>query len=98
MERRWKFLTHHALVLLAIVEDPEATLRKIGDRVGITERAAQGIVNDLVEAGYLRRRRRGRRNVYGVNHAKRLRHPMARDRKVGELLSLLADEAGGEEP
>lgn len=92
MRRRWTFLTNHALVLLTIAADPSATLREIGDRVGITERAAHGIVADLVEAGYVRRRKEGRRNVYGVDERKRLRHPLARERKVGELLRVLADD------
>jgi DNA-binding MarR family transcriptional regulator len=39
-------------------------LRDIAEHVGITERAAQPIVLDLVEAGYVQRKRVGRRNHY----------------------------------
>ena len=89
MGRRWTFLTNHALVLLAIAEDPSLTLRQIGDRVGITERAAQKLVADLVEGGYVRSRRYGRRNSYHINLGRRLRHPLSREREIRDLLALL---------
>ena len=43
-------MTNHAAVLLSIARDPEIRLRDVAERVGITERAAQRIVRDLVEA------------------------------------------------
>jgi DNA-binding MarR family transcriptional regulator len=54
-------------VPLAIQRDPESRLRDVATVVGITERAAQRIVNDLVDAGYVERERVGRRNRYVVN-------------------------------
>jgi hypothetical protein len=53
----WSFLTNHARVLLCIARDPEIRLRVIGEEVGITERAAYRIVDELVAAGYVSRER-----------------------------------------
>ena len=86
----WSFLTNHARVLLCIAEDPTARLREIGERVGVTERAAYGIVSELVAAGYLSRERRGRRNHYTVHRDLPLPDRLARTAPLGELLALLA--------
>lgn len=87
---RWTFLTNHAHVLVCIATDPDSRISDIADRVGIGERAAQSILNDLVDAGYLVRIKVGRRNRYEVNGRLPLRHPLERDHAVGELLQALA--------
>src|ERR1041384_8256730 len=79
----WTFLTRHAQVLLCIADDPGIRLRDVGERIGITERAAHRIVGDLVAAGYLSRERRGRRNHYTVRLQAPLPDPIARDQHVG---------------
>jgi DNA-binding transcriptional regulator PaaX len=63
--------------------------RDIATRVGITERAAQAIVADLVAEGYVTRSREGRRNRYLVHPDAPLRHPLEHDHTVGELLVTL---------
>ena len=60
----WTFLTNHAQVLVCIARDPGIRLRDIGERVGITERAAHRIVVELADAGYITRERNGRRNQW----------------------------------
>jgi len=90
----WTFLTNHAHVLLVIARDQQVTLREAA-RVGITERAAQAIVADLVTAGYLTRTRRGRRNVYTIPAHRPLRHPLDARHCVDELLDLLVPEGSG---
>jgi DNA-binding MarR family transcriptional regulator len=90
----WHFLTNHAQVLLCTENNPDARMRDIAETVGITERAAQRITNDLVEAGYLTRERIGRRNRYRVNRKARMRHPAQREHPIGELLGLLSSEVG----
>jgi len=85
----WTFLTNHAHVLLCISSDHSMRLREVAERVGITERAAQRIVRDLCDAGYLSRSRVGRRNQYEVNTELPLRHPVENTRQVGALLQLL---------
>ena len=86
---RWTFLTNHAHVLLCIAADPGMRLRDVAEEEGITERAAQRIVADLVDAGYLTRTRIGRRNQYQVHPELPLRHPVEQARAVGDLLRLL---------
>jgi DNA-binding MarR family transcriptional regulator len=54
----WTFLTNHADALLCIARDPGVRLRDLAPMVGVTERAAQRIVNDLVAEGYVSRARR----------------------------------------
>ena len=88
----WHFLTNHAQVLLCIENNPDARMRDIAETVGVTERAAQRITNDLVEAGYLSRERFGRRNRYRINRKARMRHPAQREHRIGELLGLLSSE------
>jgi DNA-binding MarR family transcriptional regulator len=86
----WSFLTNHAQVLVCIAHDPGIRLRDIGDRVGITERAAHRIVGELAAAGYVSRERHGRRNRYTIQSHLPLPDPLARGRKVSDLLSLWA--------
>ena len=52
-DKPWRFVTNHTQVLLAIVRNPDVRTRDIAEAVGITERAAQRIVADLNEAGYI---------------------------------------------
>ncbi len=85
----WTFITNHGLVLLAIAQNLEIRERDIADRVGITERAVQRIISDLVEAGYLSFRRSGRRNVYELHGEVRLPHPTTRHQEVGALMNTL---------
>jgi hypothetical protein len=85
----WTFLTNHAQVLVCIARDPGIRLRDIGERVGITERAAHRIVVELAEAGYISRKRNGRRNHYTINTHFPLPDPVAREQNVGELLAIL---------
>ena len=87
--KSWHFLTSHAQVLLCLQRDPDVRLRDVADTVGITERAAQRIVSELVDAGYVTRQREGRRNRYTLDRSARMRHPSQVDHEIGELLDLL---------
>lgn len=86
---RWRFVTNHAHVLETIANDPTARLRDIALTVGITERTAAQIVNDLEEAGYVTKIRDGRRNRYEVHKELPLRHPRHSHHTVGELIGFL---------
>lgn len=90
--RSWTLLTSHARLLLLIASRPDARLRDLAAEARITERAAQTIVRDLEEAGYVTRRREGRRNVYEVHPDARFRHPAEAGHEVGELLALFVPE------
>ena len=86
----WSFLTNHGRVLLCIAHDPAIRLRDIGEQVGITERAAYRIVDDLVSGGYLSRERSGRRNRYTVHRHLPVPDRISRAQPIGELLEILA--------
>lgn len=88
----WTFVTNHTQVLLVVSQDADLRLRDIALAVGITERAAQRIVSDLIEAGYITRERVGRRNHYVVNPKTKMRHPAQREHDVGRLLQVLSQE------
>jgi DNA-binding IclR family transcriptional regulator len=91
--RGWQFLTNHTQVLLCIARDPEIRLRDIADDVGITLGSAQRILAELVEAGYVERERRGRRNRYVIDRdAPMLRHVAQDGHDIGGLLDLLRRE------
>jgi len=85
----WTFLTNHAQVLVCIADDAGVRLREIGERVGITERAAHRIVVELAAAGYITRERNGRRNQYTINAHLPVHDALARERNVGQLIQIL---------
>jgi DNA-binding transcriptional ArsR family regulator len=85
----WSFLTNHARALLCIADNPELRLRDLADTLGITERSAYAIVNDLTEAGYIVKERDGRRNRYKIQRHLPLPELNTRERTVGEVLNLL---------
>ena len=90
----WTFLTNHAQVLVCIARDSGVRLRDIGERVGITERAAHRIVVELADAGYITRQRNGRRNHYTINAHLPLPDMLAREQNVGQLLEILTATQG----
>ena len=91
----WTFVSNHFLVLLCIAEDPEQRMVDVSRRLGITERAVQGIVADLVDAGYLTRTKVGRRNHYRVNASMPMRHLETEHRQLGDLLAILKHTTSG---
>jgi hypothetical protein len=93
----WTFLTNHAHVLVCIARDPGVRLREIGERVGITERAAHRMVVELTAAGYITRQRNGRRNQYTINAHLPVHDPIAREHNVGQLLEILTATHGSDE-
>ena len=88
----WTFLTNHGHAMVILPRDPEARIRDIAQGIGITERAAQRIVGDLVDAGYLTRERIGRRNRYAIDPSVPLRHPLEREHGIGDLLKAVAEQ------
>jgi predicted transcriptional regulator len=86
---RWSFVTNHFLVLASIAGDPDLRVRDIAVRVGITERATQAILSDLVGDGYVERIRIGRRNRYKVRRSAGFRHAITSGTTVGEVLDVV---------
>jgi hypothetical protein len=92
----WTFLTNHARALVCIAQDPGVRLRDIAATLGITERSAFGIVNDLTEAGYVAKQKDGRRNRYRIQAHLPLRQAIGREPTIGEMLGLLVDATASE--
>jgi len=87
----WTFITSHGSVLLEVARTPNATVRELAERAGLTERQAHRVLADLAEEGYIVRERVGRRNRYRVNGTRHMRHPSIAGHRVGELLAVLGD-------
>ena len=88
-DKPWTFVTNHTQVLVCLAQNPDARLRDVAQAIGITERAAQRILTDLVEAGYVERTRIGRRNHYTINRDRTMRHTAQLDHEIGGLLDFL---------
>jgi len=89
----WNFFSNYAHVLVCLAENPNARLRDVAERVGITERTAFRLVTDLEEASILMRVKEGRRNSYVIDTEARLRHPIESHCTVGELLATILSPA-----
>ncbi len=87
----WSFLTNHARVLVCIAHDHGMRLRDIAGTLGITERRAFDIVNDLIAAGYVVKDKEGRRNRYTIETGRPLGESVGRERTIGDVLDLLVD-------
>ena len=87
--KTWTFLTNHAQVLLCLADTPDIRLRDVAERVGITERATQRILADLIEAGYVKTERIGRRNRYTVDRQNAMRHSAQLGYEIDALVAAL---------
>jgi len=85
----WTFLTNHALVLSFLARHPRITALELSGAVGITERATRKIIADLEAAGYIKKKREGRRIRYRINPDLSLRHETQQDTAIGDLLEAL---------
>ena len=87
--RPWTFLTYHGRVLIYIAKHPQATGREIAREIGITERAVQQVIYDLVNEGYILRQKSGRSNTYTIHPEIPMRHRLEREHAVGDILNAL---------
>lgn len=85
--RGWRFLTHHASVLLAVARDPDATVDEIAELVWLSRRSTFRILADLQKAGYISRTRTGRKNQYEVNRNLPLADPLVEEEPVSKLVA-----------
>jgi DNA-binding IclR family transcriptional regulator len=84
----WSLLSNHGRALLCLAQDPDLRLRDLAAQLGITERRAFDLVNDLTKAGYVIKEKDGRRNRYHVQEHLLL-PDVARDRTLGDILGAL---------
>ncbi|MFT7172358.1 MAG: putative transcriptional regulator [Paracoccaceae bacterium] len=87
---RWTFLTNHFHIIVSLSREPYSRIRDLSDEVGITQRAVQRILAELVEDKVLKVRKEGRRNFYTINRKKRLKHSLENKHSIGELLDILS--------
>jgi len=85
----WNFFSNYAHVIVCLAQNPDARLRDVAERVGITERTALRLITQLEQSGILMRLKEGRRNSYIINPSERLRHPIEEHCTVGELLKTI---------
>jgi len=93
MPKRWNFLSNHGLVILHIVQNPEATLREIALGTGLTERAVYQIVRELDEGGFISKRKVGRRNAYTLDREAILGYPVYDQVMVVDVAKIIWDAA-----
>lgn len=86
---KWTFITNHAAVLSFISRHPMITGHELALEVGISERAVRRIISELLDAGYIAKKREGRRVRYEVKRQAPLRHKIHTDKTVRELLNVL---------
>ena len=87
---QWTFLTNHFHIIVSLSRAPYSRIRDLSDEVGITQRAVQRILAELVADKVLKVHKEGRRNHYTINRKKRLRHPLENKHSIGDLLEILS--------
>ncbi len=90
--RHWTLLTNHGRILLLVAQQPDIRIRDLAKAAQVTERTAQTMITDLEEAGYISKKRVGRRNRYTVEKRRAFRHPAESGHKVGELIDLFTHD------
>jgi len=85
----WTFLSNYGHVLVCLSRDPDVRMREVAVAVGITERAVQQIVRDLVSEGYVTKDKVGRRNRYQVVRTARFRHDLEAEVRLGAFVDLV---------
>ena len=74
-----------------VTSGPDIRLRDVAERAGITERATQRILAELVETGYVKTSRVGRRNSYTVDREHAMRHTAQLGYEIGALIEALTE-------
>ena len=85
----WTLITNHGLVLSYISKHPRSTALELAGAVDLTERSIRKIIDDLESAGFIVRRREGRRNRYRIKPHITMSHPSHGEIAVGDLLEIL---------
>lgn len=85
----WTFLSNHGHVLVCLARHPDVRTRDVAAAVGITERAVQHIVRDLVTEKYVEKEKVGRRNRYQVVRSAHFRHELEAEVSLGSFVDLV---------
>lgn len=87
----WTFFSNHGHVYFLLATNENIVLREVALRVGVTERSVLGIVQDLENAGYIKREKIGRSNRYRIVPKKTLRHPLESNVQLKDLVKLIEE-------
>jgi len=90
---RWTFITNHGLVLSYISHNATSTAREIANHIGVTERTTHKIITDLEDAGYIQRKKSGRRNIYTIDPLLPLRHHTKTDIMIEDLIATITNKS-----
>jgi DNA-binding transcriptional ArsR family regulator len=85
-KRPWSLLSSHGLTLVTIARFGDLAVPEICDKTGLSRSTILHALKDLRRARMLRVRRVGRRNQYEIDPSANMRHPIARDTELGDLL------------
>ena len=94
----WTFITKHAVALSIIAKHPRITGLELSAIMGITERAVRKIIADLYAAGYIKKKREGKRVRYRINPDESLRQETHRTISIGNLLEALGWKRSHKQP
>ncbi len=67
------------------------TVREMSVKVGITERATQRIIADLVRDNYIKVTKSGRNNNYEVISDKHLKHELEKECQISDFIKVIKD-------
>ncbi len=87
-------MSNYGHVLVCLARDPDLRMRDVAEAVGVTERAVQQIVRELVHNGYVEKEKDGRRNRYRIVESARFRHELESDIRVGDFIELVRRSTG----
>jgi predicted transcriptional regulator len=87
----WTFFSNHGHVYFLLATQQDIVLRDVAAQVGITERSVQGIVQDLEDAGYIKKEKIGRSNKYKIISEKTLRHPLEKNVLLKKLVKIVSE-------
>jgi biotin operon repressor len=85
----WTVLSNHGRMLVYLAGYPQCTTQLIAQRMDLSIRAVQKIIDTLEHDGYLTRRRAGRCNSYEVHSEMPMRHSLESGTSVGRIIDAL---------
>jgi len=85
----WTFLSNHGRVLIFIDNNPKSTTEEISRETELSQRGVQKIITELETAGYIARKKEGRRNLYTVYSELPMRHHLEQNHMVGDIIRAL---------
>ncbi len=85
----WTFFSNHGHVYFLLAANEDITVREMALKVGITERSVLGIIQELEDAGYIKREKVGRSNQYKIVSKKTLRHPLESNVQIKDLVEII---------